>query len=335
MKQVLLDEQIKFSDTCDLKIFFVPIAVDETKTDLEGSEVGPNVSFGTAENTAIEEKCRSTSASSGPSTGFESEESSGPLFGFSPQQCQVEVEVEMEVEVPLVSRKVTSTITDSTAQLISVAAPATKKNNKRNSKMNDKTNNISTRVVSKRPLSPTPKAIECLISKPRLPKARKTYSAKNGSQKNKSVVPHIDSAEAAQAENCFLVELDNDKIYVSKESSAEDSTNATQTETHDGNDIETCYVLPILDKKQQSKPDTDEQFYYHRKNFRKEREQSFEVDNILGDWDDSESEPSESQRKLGLMNLCSQSTADETDDVISVISVASETSGSSIAFCDT
>lgn len=67
--------------------------------------------------------------------------------------------------------------------------------------------------------------------------------------------------------------------------------------------------------------------YYRRKNFNKLIDQSFRIENVLNDWDESETEQTESNPTTSDLK-----SRQENDDAVSIISIASETSDSCFAF---
>lgn len=97
-------------------------------------------------------------------------------------------------------------------------------------------------------------------------------------------------------------------------------------------DSDSCPTIEVMIESPSVEKDAPMQ-YYRRKTFKKEIDQSFKVDKILDDWDDSESEHSEKQEKTNMQNFHLKSVeCQQNDDAISIISVTSETSDSSLAF---
>lgn len=73
--------------------------------------------------------------------------------------------------------------------------------------------------------------------------------------------------------------------------------------------------------------------HYYRKTFKKPVDQSFKVDRLLNEWDDSENEHFDSEQHAKTSNSCLKSNENsENDDAASIISIASETSDGSFAF---
>lgn len=76
------------------------------------------------------------------------------------------------------------------------------------------------------------------------------------------------------------------------------------------------------------KKKSDEEPYYRRKVFKKEKEQSFHVDNLLDDWDDDAVRIKSQANKDALPS----SDPSDMDDVISIASGATEATDSSFEF---
>lgn len=90
-----------------------------------------------------------------------------------------------------------------------------------------------------------------------------------------------------------------------------------------------------LDSSAQNKKSTELKPYYRRKTFGKEKKQGFQIDALLGEWNDSDSEHLGSQKQVNKDLQPESNELKEIDDTaseISVISVTSETSESSVAF---
>lgn len=280
--------------------------------------VDPNASS-MNDNSAKEQQYDCISVSSELLTGGESEESFEPLFGFPPEQINSVFQANPH------GIGMIPTAIDSVAKVLPVKKTANKRSTDQKSKSSTNKNHS---VVPK--LSGTPKESK-RSKKVATDSKRKSTTKRKSSSKRITVTLQTDDAVPADGiENSFVIEVETDGA-----SSSKDETNSSQIETDTENQNPKCYIVPGSKIVGQQKSSNDKkntpQSYYQRKTFKKEQEQSFEIQNILEDWSDSER--SGGQHQPNTINIIPQANQDtESEDAISVISVASGTSESSVAF---
>lgn len=273
--------------------------------------VDPNASS-MNDNSANEQQYDCISVSSELLTGGESEESFEPLFGFPPEPINSVFQAN-----PHGIEMIPAAI-DSVAKVVPVKKTANKRSTDRKSKSpTDKSNSVPKESKRSKKVATDSK--------------RKSTTKRKSSSKRITVTLQTDDAVPADGiENSFVIEVETDGA-----SSSKDETNSSQIETDTENEIPKCYIVPGSKMVGQQKSSNDKkntpQSYYQRKTFKKEQEQSFEIQNILEDWSDNDRSGGQHQpNTIAIIPQANQDT--ESEDAISVISVASGTSESSVAF---
>lgn len=264
-------------------------------------------------DSANEQQYDCISVSSELLTGGESEESFEPLFGFPPEPINSVFQAN-----PHGTGMIPAEI-DSVAKVVPVKKTANKRSTDRKSKS---PTNKSNPVVPKESKRSKRVATDS---------KRKSTTKRKSSSKRITVTLQTDDAVPVDGiENSFVIEVETDGA-----SSSKDETNSSQIETDTENENPKCYIVPgskmVGQQKSSNEKKNTPQSYYQRKTFKKEQEQSFEIQNILEDWSDNERSGGEPQPNT--INIIPQPNQDtESEDAISVISVASGTSESSVAF---
>lgn len=149
-------------------------------------------------------------------------------------------------------------------------------------------------------------------------------SKKNGNEiKIDSMLEKTSAGEPADVVIDIVVEDD----------SSENDKHSTEFESMDGPSflVEDAPKNSVATKKR--KQISIDSPHYYRKTFKQAVDQSFKVDRLLNEWDDSENEHFDGQQETKTPNPCLKSSEhSENDDAISIISIASEISDSSFTF---
>lgn len=285
------------------------------------------------QNPSIVQHSTNTSISFGLLTGFESEESTEPLFGF-PSQHSVSPTEATSIDVEMT----TATI-NTMAKVDPVTKSARKKSVGRKPKADKKTiNNLNPSESDQCVVEVTNESTKKSTSKPKSPRARPSIPAMSDNQLVDIVNVYTDSQDATQPDditNSFVIKVDGADVFVEEQGNVQDGTNTIEieTDTDNDNDNEACFIVSISnnDQRHESGNGTN---YYHRKTFKKEPQTVYEVKKIIDDWTDSECEQSsEGQRNFDALSFHSQfGNYSENNDEMSSISITS--GDSSVAIVD-
>lgn len=282
------------------------------------------------QNPSIVQNSTDKSISFGLLTGFESEESTDPLFGF-PSQHSV-----CATEATSIDVETTTATINTMAKVDMVKKSARKKSVGRKPKADKKaTNNLNPSELDQCVVEATNESTKKSTSKPKSPRAHPSIPAKSDNQLVSILNVYTDSQDATQQDNItnsFVIKVDGE-VFVEEQGNVQAETNTIEieTDTDNDNDNEACFIVSISNNDHDSGNGTN---YYHRKTFKKEPQPVYEVKKLIEDWTDSECEQSsEGHRNFDALSFHSQfGRYSENNDAMSSISITS--GDSSIAIVD-